>query len=109
MEEGLATLQGSGSDPTLDAYTKYYTKLLWAEEAQMERDLSQYNLCGRRSTRLETSPKDQLLWLELPGLAERRPSVMRGDFVETPSTTSGAYSSDGGGGEGWRGDLKYLD
>jgi hypothetical protein len=52
--------------------------LQWLEEIQMERDILNYTIEGAKM-----SPRSggSVLFLPIPGLAEKRPSVLRGDRV----------------------------
>lgn len=52
--------------------------LLHLEELQQEVDVRTYDMTG---VSMEPSPSRTLLWLEVPGLAEARPSVLRGDLL----------------------------
>ena len=63
----------------LGAYADHYQRLLWSEEQQLHRDLSQFDLVGQRSTTLEQ--RGRCMGLRVPGLAEKRPSVLKGDLV----------------------------
>ncbi|KAG8954847.1 hypothetical protein FRC04_010330 [Tulasnella sp. 424] len=68
------------------AYMEYWQALLWAEEHQAEKDMENYDQTGvqfaGRVGRL------YLRELAVPGLAERRPSVVIGDSVLVRPTNS---------------------
>ncbi|KAM6217125.1 helicase MOV-10-like [Rhynchocyon petersi] len=62
-------------------YEMKFRLLLHLEELQMERDIRHYDL---ESVPMTWNPADQnpsLLTLEVPGVAESRPSVLRGDHL----------------------------
>ncbi|XP_023391491.1 putative helicase MOV-10 isoform X3 [Pteropus vampyrus] len=62
-------------------YEVKFRLLLHLEELQMEHDIRHYDL---ESVPMTWDPKDQnprLLTLEVPGVAESRPSVLRGDHL----------------------------
>uniref|UniRef100_A0A669ER19 RNA helicase n=1 Tax=Oreochromis niloticus TaxID=8128 RepID=A0A669ER19_ORENI len=63
-------------------YTERFHVLLYLEELQMEVDIKRYNI-PNADTEHATMTKDKmnkkLLVLEVPGVAENRPSVLRGD------------------------------
>lgn len=59
-------------------YTQRFSALLYCEEAQMDVDIKQYDMEGVSMTQRRNSG---LLVLEVPGLAENRPSVLRGDHL----------------------------
>jgi helicase MOV-10 len=72
LEEELAKLSPSN-------YTKFFHRLLWCEEAQQEIDIRFFDIEGV----LEEDRQYQgCLIFEVPGLAENRPSVLRGDSVK---------------------------
>ncbi|KAL0191609.1 hypothetical protein M9458_014307, partial [Cirrhinus mrigala] len=58
-------------------YAERFHLLLHLEEIQMEVDIKKYDLYGKTMT-LDKSDK-RLLILKVPGVAENRPSVLRGD------------------------------
>ncbi|KAF6733805.1 putative helicase mov-10-B.2 [Oryzias melastigma] len=68
-------------DSSLDMenYSKRFHLLLHLEELQMEVDIRKYDLHGQTMTLDKRNSK--FLILEVPGLAENRPSVLRGDCV----------------------------
>ncbi|KAF5383148.1 hypothetical protein D9615_005012 [Tricholomella constricta] len=57
-------------------YDRQFKHLLWIEEHQMERDLEIYDMVNVKMT---TYPP--FYQLEVPGLAEKRPSVLVGDRI----------------------------
>ncbi|KAL0572130.1 hypothetical protein V5O48_009828 [Marasmius crinis-equi] len=59
-----------------DGYGKHFKHLLWAEEFQMERDLEHYDMPNAKLTRYNS-----YYYLDVPGLAEKRPSVLVGDRI----------------------------
>lgn len=58
-------------------YSERFHLLLHLEEIQMEVDIKKYDLYGKTMTLDKTNKK--LLILKVPGVAENRPSVLRGD------------------------------
>ena len=60
----------------LDNYTGVLQRLLWTEEAQMEVDIRSFDMNGKK---LEQSGR--IFRLQVPGLAENRPSVLKGDIL----------------------------
>ncbi|KAL0066361.1 hypothetical protein AAF712_006620 [Marasmius tenuissimus] len=54
-------------------YSKYFKHLLWAEEYQMDRDMEYYDIPNAKLTKHNN--------LDVPGLAEKRPSVLVGDKI----------------------------
>lgn len=55
-------------------YSRYFKTLLWVEEHRMERDLERYDILGAQLER-----HGLYYHLPVPGLAEKRPSVLIGD------------------------------
>ena len=80
----LALREGTGDVQSLAQYRSHFEKLLWSEEIQLNLDLTEFAFVesGRGRTSLESrrglhSP----LAVTVPGLAENRPSVLKGDRV----------------------------
>jgi helicase MOV-10 len=66
-------------------YAQFFSSLLWVEEMNMEVDIRAYDM-----DRARMRPEGRFLALDVPGLAESRPSVLRGDMVlATPSGRAG--------------------
>ena len=66
-------------DEEIDTPEKYcgkFSKLLHIEELQMKADIEKYQM---QSAKLKSEPP--YLTLEVPGLAENRPSLVRGDHL----------------------------
>ncbi|GIL89998.1 hypothetical protein Vretimale_18008 [Volvox reticuliferus] len=59
-------------------YAKRLQQLLWLEELQHEIDIQWYDM---KDATLNKLSRSHLLALEVPGLAENRPSVLKGDRV----------------------------
>ncbi|KAJ3568894.1 hypothetical protein NP233_g5410 [Leucocoprinus birnbaumii] len=59
-----------------DTHGRHFKNLLWIEEHKMEEDLERYDMIG--ST---LSKHNQYYYLLVPGLAEKRPSVLIGDKI----------------------------
>ena len=62
------------------AYVHFYQRLLWTEELQLESDLANFNLDGDRATKF--TKDGRYLCLEVNGLAEKRPSILKGDQLD---------------------------
>ncbi|CAH1266449.1 MOV10 [Branchiostoma lanceolatum] len=80
-------LRGRGSDMlsgelsgdlTFAGYSDRFGKLLHTEEIQMEVDIQRYNM---DNVPLMKDSNPRLLRLTVPGLAENRPSVLKGDHL----------------------------
>jgi hypothetical protein len=67
-----------GPQPAWDSYARHWHTLLWLEEAQMRLDIRSFD-----QLRVGLTPCRNIRawWLDVPGLAENRPSVQRGDTV----------------------------
>ncbi|XP_062169897.1 probable RNA helicase SDE3 isoform X2 [Alnus glutinosa] len=62
---------------TMENYSSFFEKLVIMEEMQLEKDMRSYDMeCVAMRKR-----GNQFLSLEVPGLAERRPSLVQGDFI----------------------------
>ena len=57
-------------------YKEHFQRLLWCEELQQRADILSFDMPGATLTRA-----GPFLALKVPGLAEKRPSVLRGDHV----------------------------
>jgi helicase MOV-10 len=64
---------------TSEKYTQFFRLLLYIEEHQMENDIHVYDRYDQTMKTLNGGSK--LLSLEVPGLAEKRPSVLRNDSI----------------------------
>lgn len=62
---------------SMDDYAQFWGKLLWAHEHQALRDIRRYDMENAKLV-----PEGRYLKLSVPGLAEGRPSVLRGDLVK---------------------------
>ncbi|XP_046971211.1 putative helicase MOV-10 isoform X2 [Vanessa cardui] len=62
--------------PTKNNYMLYFHHLLWWEEIICRINLRKYNMAG-----VEIEQRGDVFVLEVPGLAEKRPSLLRGDRV----------------------------
>ncbi|XP_045199389.2 putative helicase mov-10-B.1 [Mercenaria mercenaria] len=65
-------------DLTAQNYKNKFDTLLWIEELQMVEDIKRYDMLN---VTLEQERGTRLLILQVPGLMERRPSVLKGDRV----------------------------
>lgn len=70
-------------------YTKYFQTLLWLEECQMHLDIMSFD---KRNATMEPTQGNYHLELDVPGLAENRPSVLRGDKVHVVKMVDGSPS-----------------
>uniref|UniRef100_A0A3P9KB63 RNA helicase n=1 Tax=Oryzias latipes TaxID=8090 RepID=A0A3P9KB63_ORYLA len=69
---------------TWENYKEKFQLMLYLEELQMEVDIRRYNIPNSDKEYAVLSPdpsSKQLLVLELPGVSENRPSVLRGDSL----------------------------
>ncbi|CAK9160682.1 unnamed protein product [Ilex paraguariensis] len=70
-------------------YAHYFTTLVIMEEIKMEEDMKDYDM-----ERVSMSSKgSQFLLLEVPGLAEKRPSLVCGDFICATLASKGVDDS----------------
>ncbi|KAG7255118.1 hypothetical protein CRUP_012315 [Coryphaenoides rupestris] len=72
------------SNLTTENYTERLQLLLYLEEMQMLVDIKRYNIPssdGKHATMRKHQHNKKLLVLEVPGVAENRPSVLRGDRI----------------------------
>ncbi|KAG2499969.1 hypothetical protein HYH03_002254 [Edaphochlamys debaryana] len=77
LEERLAGGGGKPAEATsVRAYAERLKLLLWLEELQHEVDVRQYDMEGETVSRA-----GRLFALQVPGLAENRPSVLKGDRI----------------------------
>ncbi|XP_013408833.1 putative helicase MOV-10 [Lingula anatina] len=60
-------------------HRRRFASLLHMEEAQMEVDIRKYDMEAETMTISNTNPR--LLVLKVPGLAENRPSILKGDWL----------------------------
>ncbi|KAL5541531.1 hypothetical protein UlMin_009241 [Ulmus minor] len=72
---------------SLDNYVPYFKHLLIMEELQLEEDMRSYDM---ESVSFRTLGH-QFLALEVPGLAERRPSLVHGDSIFAKPTSQDEY------------------
>ncbi|KAL2090820.1 hypothetical protein ACEWY4_013083 [Coilia grayii] len=68
----------------MKSYARRFHLLLYLEEIQMEVDIKKYDLTGQTMTPDKSNKK--LLILTVPGVAENRPSVLRGDYLKASKT-----------------------
>ncbi|KAH9477519.1 Putative helicase mov-10-B.1 [Psilocybe cubensis] len=59
-----------------DTYGRHFKNLLWVEEYKMEQDLERYDIPNASLAKYNT-----YYYLRVPGLAEKRPSVLVGDLI----------------------------
>ncbi|EJC99752.1 P-loop containing nucleoside triphosphate hydrolase protein [Fomitiporia mediterranea MF3/22] len=57
-------------------YSRHLQTMLWIEEEQARQELSGYDM-----ENVKLIPQGKLFKLQIPGLAEKRPSVLRGDSI----------------------------
>ncbi|XP_015251753.1 PREDICTED: putative helicase mov-10-B.1 [Cyprinodon variegatus] len=71
-------------------YSRRFHLLLHLEEIQMEVDIGNYDLHNQTMTKDQGNGK--LLTLKVPGVAENRPSVLRGDCLKVTKSQQTGYS-----------------
>ncbi|KDR68388.1 hypothetical protein GALMADRAFT_78731 [Galerina marginata CBS 339.88] len=73
---------------TSNTYGRHFKLLLWIEEFKMEQDLERYDIPDATLRRYQN-----YYYLEVPGLAEKRPSVLVGDciFVQEQGASDGRW------------------
>lgn len=71
-----AEMGALAAQETLSAHARQLQTLLWLEEAQMAVDIRAFD-----QPAAQLKPAGRLLRLTVPGLAEGRPSVLRGDSI----------------------------
>ncbi|KAJ7746485.1 P-loop containing nucleoside triphosphate hydrolase protein [Mycena maculata] len=90
----VANLRRSYLPPILDSntYPRHFKHLLWIEEYRMERDLEHYDISQAKLTAYKP-----FHYLDVPGLAEKRPSVLVGDriLVQKQGSTPGHWFEGG--------------
>ncbi|KAF5356561.1 hypothetical protein D9758_008259 [Tetrapyrgos nigripes] len=74
-------------------YSKHFKHLMWAEEFQMERDLEYYDMHDIPLSRhsafdAHLRQNTTYYYLKVPGLAEKRPSVLVGDRIVVQHTSA---------------------
>ncbi|XP_064633916.1 putative helicase MOV-10 [Lineus longissimus] len=69
-------MERKNPEESFKEYHSHHSTLLHMEELQMEVDIRTYDMTGITMTR-----NGKLLELRVPGLAENRPSVLRGDHI----------------------------
>lgn len=72
----LDTLRMWENGVNISNYAEYFHRLLWLEECTQLMGILQYNM-----TRVRVRVVRSNVILKVPGLAEKRPSVMKGDLV----------------------------
>ncbi|RDX46171.1 P-loop containing nucleoside triphosphate hydrolase protein [Lentinus brumalis] len=86
-------LENSESPPPTLTYTtheRYYRLLLWLEEHRLRKDLRMYDLADVQLTK-----EGGLYTLQVPGLAEKRPSVVIGDTIHAQNTNGNGHTHKG--------------
>ena len=76
---GVEAIGGGSQVKAMKAYANHFDKLLWTEEEQLVVDLMEFNLCGDKSQTMERV--GPYLRVHIKGLAEKRPSVLKGDTL----------------------------
>ncbi|KAA0713974.1 putative helicase mov-10-B.1 [Triplophysa tibetana] len=76
LQESRSLLE---KDMKFQDYAKHFELLLYLEEDQMRMDIKRYNKADVPMKK--DSQNKQLLVLELPGVSENRPTVLRGDHL----------------------------
>ncbi|KXN81885.1 Putative helicase mov-10-B.1 [Leucoagaricus sp. SymC.cos] len=77
-KDNLNSIKRGFLPQTFDSTThgRHFEALLWIEEHKMEQDLERYDMEGASLSRY-----NQYYYLAVPGLAEKRPSVLIGDRI----------------------------
>ncbi|TFK28518.1 RNA helicase [Coprinopsis marcescibilis] len=72
----------------INTYTTHFRNLLWFEELMMEKDLGRYDMMDVALSRF-----NNYFYLTIPGLAEKRPSILVGDriLVQKKDSPSGHW------------------
>ncbi|CAI5494464.1 unnamed protein product [Closterium sp. Naga37s-1] len=81
MHHAEMQLPGFEGPVTLDTYKKRFELLLHVEELQMEADIRYYDMKGVTVLPCGSRNVSEFYQLTVPGLAEKRPSVLLGDRV----------------------------
>lgn len=84
-------------------YKEKFSTLLWLEEIHAEIELKEYNMSGVTLKR-----NGDLLVLEVPGLAESRPSLYAGGSVTHHVLLAGSADAEPPSGEEWFCFVKIL-
>ena len=71
---------------TMDNYVQRFQTLLWVEEAQQTLEMRKYDMYD-----VMLAKKEDFFLLEIPGLAEGRPSLLRGDRLFVRSDQRASY------------------
>jgi hypothetical protein len=79
LEQGQQMMKSAPAHEAMAIYPVYFENLLWTEEIQLHADLASFDLVEEKSTILTRSGSNFMLIVH--GLAEKRPSVLRGDTV----------------------------
>ena len=79
LEQGQQKMMSAPADEAMTRYRGHFENLLWTEEIQLHADLASFDLVEEKSTILRRSGSNFILIVH--GLAEKRPSVLRGDTV----------------------------
>ncbi|XP_041952750.1 putative helicase mov-10-B.1 isoform X2 [Alosa sapidissima] len=66
---------------SFENYTERFQVLLQLEETQMQVDIRTYDMQDAKMDRDPNNKNNKLLVLKVPGVAENRPSVLRGDHL----------------------------
>ena len=79
LEDGQQKLENAPPTEALAEYADFFHLLLWAEERQLKLDLTAFDLVEEKATTMHVRGSEHILHVR--GLAEKRPSVLRGDQV----------------------------
>lgn len=83
ISKGFAETNGR-LNLTPRTYGEIYAILLHIEELQLNEDIQRYSLHNQQ---IEVTSSGTRAWLDVPGLAEKRPSVQTGDRIYLSRTT----------------------
>lgn len=80
LEDRAERLRTAQPREMAHVYVELYKRLLWSEESQLHEDLATFDLVDEHATELH--PRGGGLYaVHVRGLAENRPSVLRGDLL----------------------------
>ena len=77
LGEAEIILETAKNSLTADKYITHFHRVMWTEEISMDREMLMYNI----PEAILEKRRGDLMWLKVPGLAESRPSLMKGDRV----------------------------
>ncbi|RPD55534.1 P-loop containing nucleoside triphosphate hydrolase protein [Lentinus tigrinus ALCF2SS1-7] len=90
--KAIAAIRGTFLPQTLinETHERYFRVLLWLEEHRLREDLRLYDLAD-----VQFAKEGRLYTLPVPGLAEKRPSVVIGDTIHVQSSSGKGHTHKG--------------